>query len=125
MDNIARFSTKRFYRDLVVWQRAVDLVTEIYRRTALFRNQERFGFTSQLRRAAVSIPSNIAEGQGRVTRGEFTQFLGQARGSLMEIETQLIIARNLGYLREAEASGLSERTSEVGRMLNGLAQSIR
>lgn len=125
MDNIARVSTKRFYRDLVVWQRAVDLVTEIYRRTALFPNQERFGLTSQLRRAAISIPSNIAEGQGRVTRGEFRQFLGQARGSLMEMETQLIIARNLGYLGEPEATDLFERTSEVGRMLNGLVQSIR
>jgi four helix bundle protein len=110
---------------LVVWQGAIDLVTEIYRRTALFPDHERFGLVSQLRRAAVSVPSNIAEGQGRLTKGEFRQFLGQARGSWMEIETQLIIARNLGYLREPEAKTLFERTSEVGRMLNGLVQSIR
>ena len=88
-------------------------------------NHERFGLTSQLRRAAVSVPSNIAEGQGRLTRGEFRQFLGQARGSLMEIETQITIAHNLGYLHEPQSNELLKLSGEVGRMLNGLVQSIR
>jgi four helix bundle protein len=124
MNIVLHQSTKHFYRDLVVWQRAIELVTDIYRRTASFPDHERFGLTSQLRRAAVSVPSNIAEGQGRFTRGEFRQFLGQARGSLLEIETQITICRNLGYMREVETEELLERTGEVGRMLNGLVQSL-
>jgi four helix bundle protein len=124
MNIVLHQSTKHFYRDLVVWQRAIELVTDIYRRTASFPDHERFGLTSQLRRAAVSVPSNIAEGQGRFTRGEFRQFLGQARGSLLEIETQMTICRNLGYMREVETEELLERTGEVGRMLNGLVQSL-
>ena len=123
MSNSESLGTKRFYRDLVVWRHAIELVTEIYRRTASFPDEERFGLTSQLRRAAV--PSNIAEGQGRLSKGEFRQFLGQARGSLLEIETQITIGRNLGYMREREAEDLFKRTSEVGRMLNGLVQSLR
>ena len=84
----------------MVWQKAIALVTDIYRLTQGFPREELYGFTSQIRRAAVSIPSNIAEGQGRLTRGEFRQFLGQARGSYAELETQLIIAKNLGYLSQ-------------------------
>ena len=118
-------STKRFYRDLIVWQRAIELVTAIYRQTTKFADHERFGLTSQLRRAAVSVPSNIAEGQGRLTRGEFRQFLGQARGSLLEIDTQITIAHKLGYLREQEYEFLLDRTGEVGKMLNGLIDSMR
>lgn len=117
--------TKRFYRDLIVWQRAIELVTAIYRQTTKFPDHERFGLTSQLRRAAVSVPSNIAEGQGRLTRGEFRQFLGQARGSLLEIDTQITIAHKLGYLREQEYEFLLDRTGEVGKMLNGLIDSLR
>lgn len=117
--------TKRFYRDLIVWQRAIELVTDIYRQTTRFPDHERFGLTSQLRRAAVSVPSNIAEGQGRLTRGEFRQFLGQARGSLLEIDTQITIAHELGYLRDHECECLLNRTGEVGRMLNGLLDSLR
>ena|SRR6266496_1855933 len=87
----------RCYRDLVVWQRAIELVTEVYRSTsAWFHDGERYGLTSQLRRAAVSIPSNVAEGQGRISKGEFRQFLGQARGSLLEVETQIVISLKLG-----------------------------
>ena len=83
---------KQDFRDLVVWQKAIAFVTEVYRATQSFPNEEKFGLTSQLRRASVSIPSNIAEGQGRLTRGEFGQFLGHAKGSICEVETQLIIA---------------------------------
>src|SRR5512141_1943536 len=88
----------RSYRDLIAWQKAIALVTEIYRSTHHFPDHERFGLTSQLRRVAVSVPSNVAEGQGRQSTGEFKQFLGHARGSLLEVETQVFIAENLGYL---------------------------
>jgi four helix bundle protein len=110
------------YRDLIVWQKAIAFVTEIYRITQSFPKDEMYGLTSQIRRAAVSIPSNIAEGQGRLTRGEFRQFLGQARGSYAEVETQLIIASNLGLVQNAD--DLFERLAEVGRLLNGLLNSL-
>lgn len=114
----------RSYRDLVVWQKAMDLVTTTYRATAGFPKDELFGLTSQLRRAAVSIPSNIAEGQGRLSEKEFRYFLGQARGSLMEVETQLQIAENLGYLQKEQTSPLLQSCAEVGRILNGLLASV-
>jgi four helix bundle protein len=110
------------YRDLIVWQKAIALVTEIYRVTREFPKDELYGLTSQIRRAAVSIPSNVAEGQGRLTRGEFRQFLGQARGSYAELETQLIIANNLGLLQNTDE--LFNRLAEVGRLLNGLLSSL-
>jgi four helix bundle protein len=83
-----------------------------------------FGLTSQLRRAAVSVPSNIAEGQGGLSEKEFRYFLGQARGSLMEVETQIQIAQHLGYLRDGDIADLLQRCAEVGRILNGLIASI-
>ncbi len=85
------------YRDLVAWQKAFALCLNVYRFTEQFPKTEIYGLTSQLRRAAVSVVSNIAEGQGRKTRGEFQQFLGQAKGSLSEMETQILIAAELGY----------------------------
>jgi four helix bundle protein len=103
----------------------MELVMEIYRLTQAFPKEEIFGLLSQLRRSAVSIPSNIAEGQGRLTRGEFRFFLGNARGSLSELETQILIARRLNYLNESDAAGLMERSSEVGRILNGLIGSMK
>ena len=114
----------RSYKDLVAWQKAMDLVTATYRTTAGFPKDELFGLTSQLRRAAVSIPSNIAEGQGRLSEKEFRHFLGQARGSLMEVETQLQIAENLGYLQEEQTAALLRSCAEVGRILNGLLASV-
>ena len=102
----------------------MDLVTAVYRATANFPKDELFGLTSQLRRAAVSIPSNIAEGQGRLSEKEFRYFLGQARGSLMEVETQLQIAENLGYLERETTRMLMEACAEVGRILNGLLASV-
>jgi four helix bundle protein len=113
---------KQDFRNLIVWQKAIAFVTDLYRATQAFPNEERFGLTSQLRRAAVSIPSNIAEGQGRLTRGEFRQFLGQAKGSVCEVETQLVIAQNLGYLKAAEP--LIDELHEVARLLNGLLNSL-
>ncbi len=102
----------------------MELVTAIYRATATFPKDELFGITSQLRRAAVSIPSNIAEGQGRLSEKEFRFFLGQARGSLMEVETQLQIAENLGYLQKEHTNKLLEACAESGRILNGLLASV-
>jgi len=114
----------RSYKDLVAWQKSMDLVTATYRATAAFPKDELFGLTSQVRRAAVSIPSNIAEGQGRLSEKEFRYFLGQARGSLMEVETQLQIAENLRYLKKEQTSSLLQLCSEVGRILNGLLASV-
>src|SRR5271165_4285467 len=110
------------YRDLLVWQKAIELVTDIYRVTREFPKDELYGLTSQLRRASVSIPSNIAEGQGRLTRGEFRQFLGHAKGSICEVETQLIIAHNLGYQNDPQP--LLEKLHAVARGLNGLLNSL-
>jgi four helix bundle protein len=100
------------------------LVLNVYRFTQTFPKIETYGLTSQLRRAAVSVPSNIAEGQARLSTGEFKQFLGNARGSLMEVETQILIARDLGYLDQNQSDCLINDTSEVGRILNGLLASL-
>ncbi len=112
------------YRDLVAWQKSVDLVTDIYRCTQTFPREETYGLISQLRRAAVSVPSNIAEGHARFTTGEFKQFLGHALDSLMEIETQVIIAQRLGFLDSEDSQSLLGRTAEVGKVLNGLLRSL-
>jgi four helix bundle protein len=93
------------YQQLIAWQKAIALVTHIYSVTAGFPRDEIYGLTSQLRRAAVSVPSNIAEGQGRATKGEFVQFLCHARGSLYEVETQIVIATNLGYISSEHRGG--------------------
>ena len=114
---------KRDFRQLIVWQKAMEMVTEIYKATRSFPKEEIYGLTSQIRRSAVSIPSNIAEGQGRNTKGEFLQFLGIAKGSLCEIETQILIAKNLEYLSTTDA--MEERINEVGRLLNGLINSLK
>ncbi len=108
------------HRDLQVWQKAMQFVTDIYRETGTFPRSETYGLTNQLRRAAVSVPSNIAEGCGRSSKKEFAQFLCHARGSLLEVETQLEIAQNLGYISNQNARELLSKTNEIGRMLNGL-----
>jgi four helix bundle protein len=108
------------HRDLEVWQKSMQFVTALYEETAAFPKHELYGLTNQLRRAAVSVPSNIAEGCGRSSKKEFHQFLCHARGSLLEVETQLEIARNLGYLSDKSFVELLSKTGEIGRMLNGL-----
>ena len=113
---------KSHYKDLLVWQKAIALVTQVHVVTRTFPREELYGLTSQIRRAAVSVPSNIAEGQARLTPGAFRQFLGTARGSLAELDTQLIVAKNLGYLTEADP--LFEQPAEVGRLLSGLLSAI-
>jgi len=112
------------YRDLKAWQKAMQLVTAIYASTQEFPKAETYGLTGQMRRAAVSIPSNIAEGQGRRLEGDFQHFLRNARGSLLELETQVLIAQNLRYLSQVQAEPLLALCSEVGRILNGLIGSI-
>ena len=112
------------YRDLVVWQKAMDLVTAIYRVTKNWPRDEAFGLTSQIRRAAVSVPSNIAEGRGRGSSNEFRSYLSVAYGSLIELETQVQIARNLEYLTPDAAADLLAAAGEVGRLLNGLRKSL-
>jgi len=112
------------YRDLIVWKKAIDLVIAVYRCTETFPKQETYGLVSQLRRAAVSVPSNVAEGHGRVSTGEFRQFLGHALGSLVEIETQIEIAGRLSYIGSDASREILRRTDEIGRMLNGLMRSL-
>lgn len=113
------------YRDLIAWQKGIDLVTEVYRLTQQFPHEELYGLSNQLRRAAVSIPSNIAEGQARFSPKEFHHFLSTARGSLVEVETQIIIAEKLRYIEPAACESVLERTAELGRILNGLLASIK
>src|SRR5438309_10963406 len=113
------------YRDLIAWRKAMHLVREIYDATRLFPRDELYGLTSQLRRAAVSVPSNIAEGQARFSSKEFARFLSNARGSLVEIETQIEIAMNLDYLTRVQGTSLLKTTAELGRVLNGLVAAIR
>jgi four helix bundle protein len=112
------------YRDLVVWQKAIELVMLVYTLTKRFPKEEVFGLTSQIRRAAVSVPSNIAEGQGRLTKKDFRHFLGQARGSLLELETQLLIASKLGYLEESGFRLFLANSGEVSRMLHRLIEVV-
>jgi len=113
------------FRDLVAWQKAMALVTEIYRETEAFPPREMYGLTNQIRRAAVSIASNIAEGKGRLSKREFVQFLANARGSLCEVQTQLEISRNLGYLDARRFKEIEEKARETGRVINGLIRSLR
>lgn len=113
------------YKDLKAWQQAMDLVIDIYRMTRLFPNEERYGLTAQVRRASVSVASNIAEGKGRASDKEVVHFLSNSRGSLFEVETQIAIAARLGYLAESQSSELLEKASEVGRLLNGLIRSLK
>jgi len=114
----------RHYTDLIAWQKAMDLVVRVYEATKEFPSEERFGLTNQLRRASVSVPSNIAEGQGRHSTRDFLRCPSIAYGSLQEVETQLLIARRLGYLDEMFRAGLSDLTSEVARLINGLMNSL-
>ena len=114
----------RSYRDLKVWQRGVDLVETTYRLSERFPAEERYGLTAQVRRAAISIPSNIAEGWGRSTRRDYNHFLRTARSSLLEVETQLIIAHRLGYLSEETLRSTLRETEVESRMLLALMRSL-
>jgi len=112
------------YRDLVAWQKSMALVSGIYEATKFFPKEEQFGLTAQLRRAAVSIPSNIAEGSSRRATKEFIRFINIANGSLAETETQLQLANDLGFLEEDSLNLLLEKTDEISRILQGLYNSL-
>jgi four helix bundle protein len=113
------------YKDLIAWRKAMDLVPDIYRAPREFPRDELYGLTNQLRMAVVSVPSNIAEGQAHFSQKEFRHFLSHARGSLGEIETQLMIAQNLGYLSLQQTQPLLGKAAELGKVLNGLIASIK
>jgi four helix bundle protein len=113
------------YRDLLVWQSAMQIAEEIYRLTEHFPKHEMFGLISQSRRAAISVPSNIAEGHGRNSPKEFNHFLGIALGSLAEIETQLLLSERLQYIEETQLTTLLKATDETAKMLKGLQKSLR
>ena len=113
------------YKELQVWQKAVSLVTEIYKTTHAFPADERFGLTSQIRRSVTSVPANIAEGWGRGSTKEYVQFLIIARGSLLELETHLIVSGNLGYLGQLQVTSAQKQIDEIGRMINSLIRSLR
>jgi four helix bundle protein len=113
------------YQDLVAWQKAVELVTSVYLLTKRFPRRETYSLCDQMQRAAISVPSNIAEGQGRLSTREFVRSLGTARGSLFALETQVIIARNLKYATAEEAELLLKMTGELSRILSGLIEALR
>ena len=112
------------YRDLKVWQKSMDLTVRTYEVTRGFPSEERYGLTSQMRRAAASIPANIAEGRERRSTGEFLQFLGVARGSLAELETFLTLSVRLGLLQSETGNGLLGESAEINRMLESMMRSL-
>jgi four helix bundle protein len=113
------------YRDLLMWQKGIDLVVEAYRVTAQFPKSEIYGLTSQIRRAASSIPANIAEGYGRGSRRDYAQFLFIAQGSLKEFETHIIVSEKLSYLTASQKDRLLSQTDELGRMLGSLIRKLK
>ena len=115
----------RGYKDLLVWQKGMLLVKGVYRLTLSFPSDEKFGLTSQMRRAAVSIPSNITEGQARRSTGEFIQFVSHAEGSVAELDTQLLIAVDLSYCSSSEAQALFDLLLELRKMLNSLRRKLQ
>src|SRR5437899_414738 len=115
----------RGYRDLIVWQDSMDLVVTVYRITATFPKEERYSLVNQLRRAAVSVPSNITEGHGRSRTGDYLRHLSVAVGSLSEVETQVQISRRLEYIAEDDQSRLLDSCNAIAKMLGGLIRSLR
>lgn len=113
------------FRDLIVWQRAIQLTVDIYKLTSKFPDAEKFGLTSQMRRAAVSIASNISEGYGRASKGEYVQFVGHARGSCSELETQIVIAKALGFGIPSNLDSVEGLCNDIGRLLGALMKSLR
>ena len=113
------------FKNLIVWQKAMDLVTDVYRVTDRFPKREVYSLTDQIRRAAVPVPSNIAEGQAHFSRAEFIHFLRHSSGSLAELETQLLLADRLEYTEPADSELLLKQVVEVGKLLNGLINSMK
>ena len=113
------------FKKLLVWQKSIEFVTEIYQITAQFPSKEKFGLVSQIRRASVSIPSNIAERNSRRSSADYIQFLKIARGSAAEVETQIVISNNLGFIKGENFTELSLKISELLKMLNGLINYLK
>lgn len=113
------------FKELLVWQKSINFVTEIYKETESFPKSEMYGLVSQIRRATVSIASNIAEGNSRRSVPDYVQFLRISRGSCAEVETQLIISKNLGFLNEEKSLKLNQDITEISKMLNGLINSLK
>jgi four helix bundle protein len=122
---LGRGTMSSSYYDLRVWQEAMNLAVEVYRITESFPKSELYGLTNQIRRAAVSVPSNIAEGKGRRTDADFSVFLFRARGSLLELQTQLMLAQRLEYLREQDAKRILDAANAVGSGLAGLINALK
>ena len=114
----------RTFRELEIWQLGIDLITHVYKTIRTFPKEEVYGLTLQMKRSAISIPSNIAEGQSRWSTKEFLKFLSIAKGSLSELETQLILAQRLNYLSEDNLNKIIELTNEIGKMISGLRKSL-
>ena len=114
----------RPHQKLEAWSKAIELVTDVYKSSERFPKEERYGLTSQIRRAAVSIPANLAEGAGRRSPKEFAHFLSNSQGSASELETELIIANRLGYLDEATFAKLISQLERIGRLITGLARNV-
>ncbi len=117
-------TTVQSYRQLIAWQKSMRFVADVYRVTRKFPKWELYGLVSQLRRASISVPSNVAEGQGMRSTGEFKHFLGIARGSLLETETQVLLALELQYLSPEDSERLLAESAGVGRIINGLINSL-
>lgn len=113
------------FRDLKVWQASMDVAEEVYKLTREFPKQETYGLSSQIQRAAVSVPSNIAEGNGRDSTKEYVHFLSIAIGSLFELETQLVLAKRLGYLGQEELGTILPKIEEISRMTRGLQKALK
>ncbi|MFO8014014.1 MAG: four helix bundle protein [Phycisphaerae bacterium] len=125
MDDGEKKNDIRTYRDLLVWQKAMDVAERVYQATGAFEDGERYGLVAQMRRAAVSVASNVAEGFGRGHRAEFRRYLEIARGSLFELQTQAELARRLGWLKGTVLTEMREGTQEVDRLRSGLMRSVK
>ena len=112
------------FRDLIIWQRGINLVKEVYKETQNFQKQELYGLSNQIRRSAISIPSNVSEGHIRQHRAEFRQFLSMALGSLAELETQIIISRELDYIPSETSENLIDQMDSLGKMIRGLMKKL-
>ena len=113
------------YKELIVWQKAMDLIVDVYHATVNFPSEEKFGMTSQIRRAVVSIPSNIAEGYGRQSTGSYTQFLSIARGSLLELDTQIELCLRLNYIQLIDSEIVQTNIMEISKMLSSLISKLK
>jgi four helix bundle protein len=116
---------RKSHKDLILWQKALDLAVAVHEASAVFPRAEMFGLVSQIRRAAVSIPSNIAEGSARRSTREFIAYLHIARGSMAEVETQLLLAQRIGYVNDERREALQLRLDEVGRIMNAVITGLR